>query len=75
MGTNSQVPLAHRLERRHLLDAIRVEVLQLSKRTPQTNRPAGTEKPRSWKAMNETTYPWEGTTQTHRRAPSTLPRR
>jgi hypothetical protein len=29
MSTNSQVPLAHRLERRHLLDVVRVEVLQL----------------------------------------------
>jgi hypothetical protein len=29
MGTNLQVPLAHHLERRHLLDAIRVEMLQL----------------------------------------------
>jgi hypothetical protein len=27
MCTNSQVPLAHRLERSHLLDAVRVEVL------------------------------------------------
>jgi hypothetical protein len=29
MGTDSQVPLAHHLERRHLLDAVRVEMLQL----------------------------------------------
>jgi hypothetical protein len=29
MGTYPQVPLAHCLERRHLLDAVRVEVLQL----------------------------------------------
>jgi hypothetical protein len=29
MGTNSQVPLAQRLEHRHLLDVVRVEVLQL----------------------------------------------
>jgi hypothetical protein len=29
MGTDSQVPLTHHLERRHLLDAIRVEMLQL----------------------------------------------
>jgi hypothetical protein len=29
MGTDSQVPFAHRLERCHLLDAVRVEVLQL----------------------------------------------
>jgi hypothetical protein len=29
MGIDSQVPLAHRLERRHLLDVVRVEVLQL----------------------------------------------
>jgi hypothetical protein len=29
MGTYPQVPLAHRLERRHLLDAVRIEVLQL----------------------------------------------
>jgi hypothetical protein len=29
MGTNSQVPLAHRLKCHHLLDAVRVEVLQL----------------------------------------------
>jgi hypothetical protein len=29
MGTNSEVPLTHRLERRHLLNAVRVEVLEL----------------------------------------------
>jgi hypothetical protein len=29
MGTDSQVPLAHHLERRHLLDVVWVEVLQL----------------------------------------------
>jgi hypothetical protein len=29
MGTNSQVPFAHRLEHCHLLDAVQVEVLQL----------------------------------------------
>jgi hypothetical protein len=29
MGTDSEVPLAHRLERSHLLDAVRVEVLEL----------------------------------------------
>jgi hypothetical protein len=29
MGTNSQVPLAHCLERYHLLDAVQVEMLQL----------------------------------------------
>jgi hypothetical protein len=29
MGTNSQVPLAHGLKRRHLLDVVRVEMLQL----------------------------------------------
>jgi hypothetical protein len=29
VGTDSQVPLAHCLEHRHLLDAIRVEMLQL----------------------------------------------
>jgi hypothetical protein len=29
MSANSQVPLAHRLEGRHMLDAVRVEVLQL----------------------------------------------
>jgi hypothetical protein len=29
MGTDSQVPLTHRLERRQLLDAVRIEVLEL----------------------------------------------
>jgi hypothetical protein len=29
MGTNSKVPLAHHFERRHLLDAVQVEVLEL----------------------------------------------
>jgi hypothetical protein len=29
MGTNSQVPLAHGLKRRHLLDVVWVEMLQL----------------------------------------------
>jgi hypothetical protein len=34
MGTNSKVPLAHRFERSYLLDAIRVEVLELQPVTP-----------------------------------------
>jgi hypothetical protein len=41
------------------LDAVWVEVLQLEamlEEDPQMNRPTGTEKPRSWKATNETTY-------------------
>jgi hypothetical protein len=29
MGTDSEVSLAHRLERNHLLDAVRVKVLEL----------------------------------------------
>jgi hypothetical protein len=29
VGTDIEVPLAHRLERSHLLDAVRVEVLEL----------------------------------------------
>jgi hypothetical protein len=60
MSTNSKVPLTHRLECRHLLDAVRFEVQQLKpvlEGTPQMNRPAGTKKPRSWKAMNDTTNP------------------
>jgi hypothetical protein len=59
MGTNPEVPFTHHLERRHLLDDIRVEVLQLEAvlvEDPWMNRPAGTEKPRSWKATNETAY-------------------
>jgi hypothetical protein len=59
MGTDAQVPLAHRLEHRHLLDAVWIEVLQLEPILKE-NRPAGTEKPRSWKATNETTYPAGG---------------
>jgi hypothetical protein len=34
--------------------------LPYSKKTPRTNRLAGKEKPRSWKATNETTYPLGG---------------
>jgi hypothetical protein len=48
MGTNPEVPFTHHLERRHLLDDIRVEVLQLEVvlvEDPRMNRPAGTEKP------------------------------
>jgi hypothetical protein len=63
MGTYFQVPLAHRLECHHLLDAVRVEVLQLEpvlEKDPRMNRPVGTEKPRSWMATNETTYPLGG---------------
>jgi hypothetical protein len=29
VGTNSEVPLAHRLESSHLLDVVRVEMLEL----------------------------------------------
>jgi hypothetical protein len=29
MGTNAEVPLAHRLQRSHLLEAVWVEVLEL----------------------------------------------
>jgi hypothetical protein len=29
MGADSEVPLAHRLERRHLLDIVQVEILEL----------------------------------------------
>jgi hypothetical protein len=46
-----------------LLDVVRVEVLQLQpirEQHPQMNRPAETEKPRSWKATNDTTYPLGG---------------
>jgi hypothetical protein len=63
MSTDPQVPLAHRLERRHLMDVVRVEMLHLrpySKRTPRMNRSAGTEMPCSWKATNETTNPLGG---------------
>jgi hypothetical protein len=62
-GTDSQVPLAHHLERCHLLDVVRVEVLQLEavlEEVSRMNRPAGTENLRSWKAMNETTNPLVG---------------
>jgi hypothetical protein len=63
MGADSEVPLTHRLERSHLLDAVRVEALEVQfvlEQLPRINRPAGTEKPRSWKAMNDTTYPLGG---------------
>jgi hypothetical protein len=56
MGTDSQVPFAHRFKCHHLLDVVRVEVLQLK---PRMNRLAGTEKPRSWKATNDTMNPFE----------------
>jgi hypothetical protein len=60
MGTDSKVPLAHRLKRSHLLDVVWVEVLKLQpvlEQHPADEPPAGTEKPRSWKATNNTTYP------------------
>jgi hypothetical protein len=60
MGTYSQVPITHYLKHHHQLDAIRAEVLQLEVvlvENPRMNSPVGMEKPRSWKAMNETTYP------------------
>jgi hypothetical protein len=41
-----------------------------SNNTPRMNRPAGTEKPRSWKATNDTTYHLVGAAQTCRREPS-----
>jgi hypothetical protein len=42
-GADAEVPLAHRFERSHLLDAIRVEVLELQPIREQhpTNEPAG----------------------------------
>jgi hypothetical protein len=55
MGTDSQVPFAHRFKCHHLLDVVRVEVLQLK---PRMNRLAGNEKPRSWKATNDTMNPF-----------------
>jgi hypothetical protein len=63
MGTYPQVPLTRRLERRHLLDVVRVEMMQLKavlEEDPRMNHLAGTEKPRSWKATNEATYPLGG---------------
>jgi hypothetical protein len=62
MGTNSEVPLTQCLERSHLLDVVRVEMLELQPKnnTPQMNRPVGTEKPHSWKATNDTTNPLKG---------------
>jgi hypothetical protein len=78
MGTNSKIPLTHRFERLHLLDVVRVEVLELkpySNSTPRMNRPAGTEKPRSWKAMNDTTNPLGARHGLTARAPSTPRRR
>jgi hypothetical protein len=74
MGTDAEVPLAHRFERSHLLDAVRVEVLGCSpyaNSTPRMNRPVETEKLCSWKAMNDTTYPLGGAARTHHREPST----
>jgi hypothetical protein len=61
MGADAKVPLAHRLKYGHLLDVVRVEVLELYvNNTPRMNQPAGTEKPRSRKATNDTTYPAGG---------------
>jgi hypothetical protein len=43
MGTNAEIPLAHRLKRIHLLDALRVQVLELQPILEQhpTNEPVG----------------------------------
>jgi hypothetical protein len=58
---DAEEPLAHCLEGSHLLDVVRVEVLELqpvANSTPRMNRPTGTEKPRL--ATNDTTYPLGG---------------
>jgi hypothetical protein len=60
---DAEEPLSHCLEGSHLLDAVRVEVLELRpihEQHSSDDQPAGTEKPRSWKAMNDTTYPLGG---------------
>jgi hypothetical protein len=60
---NAEEPLSHRFKSGHLLDAVRVEVLELQpvhEQHPRMNRPMGMEKPRSWKTTNDTTYPLGG---------------
>jgi hypothetical protein len=66
VGIDAEVPLAHRFERGHywMLFGLRCwSCSPYANNTPRMNRPAGTEKPRSWKATNDTTYPlgaWHG---------------
>jgi hypothetical protein len=56
VGSHSKVPLAQRLERCHLLDAVRIEVLELQpilKEHHADERPARTETPHLWSDTNE----------------------
>jgi hypothetical protein len=59
MGADPQVPLAHRLERRHLLDVVRVEVLKLEPvfQEDSLDEPPGGD---GEAALMETTYPLGG---------------
>jgi hypothetical protein len=60
---DAKEPLAHRFKSNHMLDVVQVEVLKLQpvrEQHPADKLPAGTEKPRSWKTMNDTTYPLKG---------------
>jgi hypothetical protein len=57
VGTHSQVPLAQRLERSHMLDVVPVEMLELQPvlEKHSANEPLdGMEKPCSLNAMSET---------------------
>jgi hypothetical protein len=61
--TNAEEPLAHCLKGSHLLDVFGLRCWSCSPYaniTPRMNWPAGTEKPHSWKATNDTTYPLGG---------------
>jgi hypothetical protein len=74
IGTNFEVPLAHHLERRHLLDAVRVEVLELMPILEQ--HPADEPPDRDGEAAlvlgHERHHePLGGTTRTRRQVPST----
>jgi hypothetical protein len=77
MGTYPQVPLAHRLERCHLLDAVRIEVLQLKPVLIEDlpdEPPGGDGAATLAEGRTRRCTPWVGAAQTLPRAPST-PRR
>jgi hypothetical protein len=78
MGTNSQVPHAHRLKRRLLLDVVRVELLQLEAvlEEDSTNEPPGGDGEAALVEGHERDHePLGGAAQTCHRAPSTPRRR
>jgi hypothetical protein len=74
MGADAEVPLAHRFECSHLLDAVRVEVLELQPIREQhpTDEPAGGDREAAFMEGHERHHiPLGAATQTRCREPST----